>query len=482
MKNTTMQLGDQQVVAELQEQSAGKVLPAWWIVFMRELSELWIWGKALTLIILYSVYLGISSYVFAANSELSLIPPKEMVYLIISNSITVGLFVALIIGADSFSGERERSTLEALLLTPARRTQIVIGKFLASVSPWPVALAITLPYIIVLSQGDEILGTALLWAAILGSLLSPAFTGFGMLMSIWSGSNRTSLFASLTVYLLFLLPVQFPGSAQTGTFGKLLKKLDPLEGADHFLEKIIVNNRTAQELMPFLWGSIVFAILIFVVLFFFAAPRLQLDGGLPIKFRRNSKRGIASVLLIAFLLLGMSTSRGQALHLRSTQSNSENLQITIDKTTAATKNGDKVEFHTTVKNNASQASPPLIVAMNIINLSSTGDVVDPEDWSPERTQYLKALQAGESTSQTWVLNTILEGNYMVYVVLIPEPLDKNSTSQPVTSQGIHVTVAHFARLNPGGILPFAVGIPILLVLVLFGVLRVRRRGVDMGNS
>src|SRR5262245_5420689 len=142
MNNPTLQLGDKQAVGELQGQSTGRPLPAWLLVFLRELNELWIWGKALTLVILYSLYLGVSSYIFAASSELSLIPPKEMVYLTISGAITVGLFVALIIGADSFSGERERSTLEALLLTPANRTQIVFGKFLASISPWPMAMLI----------------------------------------------------------------------------------------------------------------------------------------------------------------------------------------------------------------------------------------------------------------------------------------------------------------------------------------------------
>src|SRR5574339_100991 len=265
MSNVTVPLTDKLNAHEQLAIETSRSQPAWWVVFKRELGELWIWGKALILIILYSIYLGISSFVFASNSELSLIPPKEMIYLTLSGAITVSLFVALIIGADSFSGERERSTLEALLLTPANRRQIVIGKFLASISPWPVAMLIAIPYAIVLSQGDEILPTGLLWGAILGSLLSPAFTGLAMIISLWSASNRTSLFASLTVYLLLFLPVQFPGSAQTGTFGILLKQLNPLEGADHFLEKIIVNNRTPGELMPFLWGSIIFALLIFGV-------------------------------------------------------------------------------------------------------------------------------------------------------------------------------------------------------------------------
>ena len=460
---------------------SNRQLNTWRLVFLRELSELWIWGKALILIILYSIYLGVSSFVFAANSELSLIPPKEMIYLTISGAITVSLFVALIIGADTFSGERERSTLEALLLTPANRSQIVVGKFFASTSPWPVAMVIAIPYVLILSQGDEILGTALLWGAILGSLLVPAFTGFGMLVSIWSGSNRTSLFTSLTVYLLFLLPVQFPGGAQTGTFGRLLKKLDPLEGADHFLEKIIVNNRTVQELLPFIWSSVIFALLIFGILFFFAAPRLRLDGGLPIKLQRKKRGVFVSIFLIAYLLFSI----GVVIPVKAIEPVNQGalgtLEIDIDKTTAVTNNGDKVEFHTSVTNKDTTPSPPLIVAMNIINLNATGDVVDPEDWSPERTQYLESLAPGETRTQTWILNTILEGDYMVYVVVIPAPASEDSTSQPVASPGIHVKVNPFARINPGGILPLAIGIPILLVLLLVGLLRLRRRSFDIGK-
>ena len=453
-------------------------LPTWWIVFIRELSELWVWGKALTLILLYSLYLGVSSYVFAANGELSLIPPKEMIYLTISGAITVGLFIALIIGADSFSGERERSTLETLLLTSASRRQIVVGKFLASITPWPVAMLIAIPYVVVLSQGDAILGSAILWGAVMGTLLSPAFTAFAMLVSAWSGSNRTSLFASLTAYLLFVLPVQFPGGAQAGTFGRLLKQLNPLEGADHFLEKIIVNNRTAGELMPFLWASIIFAILVFVLLFLFAAPRLRVDGGIPVKTHRRKSSAVLGMTLIA-LLLSSQTFPARALEMSQLESGA--LQISIDKSSAVTKNGDKVEFHTVVTNNDTTASPPLIVAMNIINLDAQGDVVDPEDWSPQRSQYLASLAPGESADQSWLINTILEGEYMVYMVVVPAPSSLDATSQPVASSGIHLKVNPFTRLNPGGILPLAFGTPIILLLIMMGIIRVRRRGIDTGG-
>lgn len=477
MSNKTIQPNDNRIVGERRGKSSNRMLPIWWIVFKRELSELWVLGKAFYLIILYSIYLGVASFVFASNNELSLIPPREMVYLILSNAINIGLFVTLIISADTLSGERERATLEALLLTPANRRQIVVGKFLASISPWPLAFAITVPYVFVLSQGNDIVGTALLWGVLLGTLLALAFTGFGMLVSIWSNSNKTSLFVSLTVYLLLFLPVQFPGNAQTGTMGKLLKKLDPLEGADHFLQKIIVNNRTASELLPFLWASIIFAVLVFLLLFFYAAPRLSLDGGIPIKMRRHQGPRIVSILLVGLLLLSMGTSPALAL-----QSPQATLQISVDMNYKAVKMGDKIEFNTTVTNSDTRDSSPLIVAMNIINLDAKGDVVDPEDWSPERTQYLEPLGAGKSVTQSWTLNPILGGNYMVYIVLIPTPGSLESTSQPVASSGIHVTVQAVTMLNPGGVLPLAIGIPILLILSLVLLLWFRRRGIDSGNS
>jgi hypothetical protein len=146
------------------------------------------------------------------------------------------------------------------------------------------------------------------------------------------------------------------------------------------------------------------------------------------------------------------------------------------------KTGDTVEFNTAVTNTSAEASPPLIVAMNVINLDATGDVVDPEDWSPQRTQYIETLGAGQTASQHWIINTILDGDYMVYMVLIPEPGSQETTSQPVASTGIHLTVTPFTRLNPGGILPYVIGGPVVLAVATFLIYRLRRQAIDTGGS
>jgi len=76
----------------------------------------------------------------------------------------------------------------------------------------------------------------------------------------------------------------------------------------------------------------------------------------------------------------------------------------------------------------------------------------------------------------------LDGNYMVYMVLIPAPDSQATTSRPVASSGIHLTVTPFTRLNPGGVLPFAIGGPIVLVAAMFIIYRLRRRQIDAGGS
>jgi ABC-2 type transport system permease protein len=454
-----------------------KAKPAWWLIFTRELADLWIGGKALNLILIYSVLLGIMVYVYSFNSELSLIPPKEMVYEMLKNAMAVSLFIGLIIGADSLSGERERSTLEGLLLTPASRRQIVVGKFLAGNSAWPVAFLIAIPYLYIISQGDEVLLPAILWGALLGTVLVLAYNGLGMLVSFWSSSNKVSYFVSLGLYILFLVPAQLPGRAQTGAAGQFLQWVNPLAAVNHFLSKHLVNYRTVAEFGTWLISPAVFAILVLGLLLLFAGPGLRLEAGKSSRFWSFLARK-AGLAVIACLLV--TSAAAPALAFQGEQPPA-GLQISIDMAYTVVKTGDKVEFNTRVTNNGAEESPPLIVAMNIINLDATGDVVDPEDWSPQRTQYLESLGKGQSANLAWIINTILDGDYMVYMVLLPEPAGTESTSQPVASSGIHLTVTPFTRLNPGGVLPFAIGGPVLLLLGIIVLYRVRRRNIDMGG-
>jgi ABC-2 type transport system permease protein len=107
----------------------------WIVVTSQELSALWRGGKIPALFVPFSIVLSFMSYLLATNKELSLTPPKEMVFFILQITIAVSLLISLIIGANAISEEQENETLEGLLVTPVSRRQIILGKFLAAYRP-----------------------------------------------------------------------------------------------------------------------------------------------------------------------------------------------------------------------------------------------------------------------------------------------------------------------------------------------------------
>jgi ABC-2 type transport system permease protein len=454
--------------------------PAWWLVFIRELTDLWVGGKALILVFIYSVFLGVVAYVIASNSELSLIPPKEMVYETIKNVMAVSLFIGMIIGADSLSGERERNTLESLLLTPTSRRQIVAGKFLAAVTFWPVAFIIAIPTFKLLSQGDEIFNQGLIWGGLLGTLLVFAFVGLGMLVSFWSNSNKTSYFVSLGIYILFLVPAQLPGTAQTGAAGQFLQWINPIAAVNHFLSKHLVNNITFSEFWTWLESPVFFGIMILGMLFLYAAPGLRLENGRKSKLWVSLSRAFGlGIIALPLMITGVSPVMALRPH---TAVGTEPISIDISMKTRTVRASESILFDTVVTNNTTQMSPTIFVAMNIINLDKAGEPIDPEDWSPQRTQSVNPLAASASTTLSWRVNAILDGNVMIYIVAIPQPESHDVTSHPIASPGIHLTVTPFTKLNPSGVLPVAMGGPFLLLIIIYFVNRFRNQSIDMGGS
>ena len=455
---------------------ASSASSSWWVMFSKEMRDLWIGGRALNLTIAYTVLLGGYAYWMASSSGVSLIPPKEMVFELLKAALLAGVFMGLIVGADSLSGERERATLEGLLLAPTSRRSLVVAKFLAACSMWPVLLLITVPLFKVLSQGDEVFGQAVLWGSMFGFALT-GFTALGMTVSWRSVSNKTSMAISLALFLLFALPTQLPGNAQGSVVGLFGQAVNPLGAYRHFLAKVLVNNALPEQVWANALAPFVFGVLMIGFLVLYVGSHLHLDAVAP-RRRRMAPATVTAAILIAGVLgaFGAAPARAQEAV------TPPRLKVSISMTDSTVRAGGTILFQTVVTNDQAEPSHPVIVAMNIINLNKHGDVVDPEDWSPQRTQYVEPLGPGQSTPLDWRINAILDGNFMVYMVAIPAPVSSEATSQPVASSGIHLTVTPFTKLNPGGVLPYAIGGPLLLVVVIFFVYRHRRRQIDAGGA
>ncbi|WP_433003637.1 ABC transporter permease [Kribbella sp. CA-294648] len=248
----------------------------WLIVADREIRDLWLGGRGLALLLAYAVVLSVTTYLTATNEALNFLEQREAVSLTLQVAVAIGALLALLAAADAISGERERGTLEALLLAPIPRPAVVIGKGLAAVTLWLAAFVVAVPYVWYLGRGVGVVRTALLNGFLVGSLLSLAMIGLGLLISTFAESNRVSLSVSVFALLALFAPTQLPSSAQRGWFGDLLLRGDPFTAGLRYLGRTIINTRTFAQEGHWLVGPAIAAALT-LALALVVSRRLRLD-------------------------------------------------------------------------------------------------------------------------------------------------------------------------------------------------------------
>jgi hypothetical protein len=145
--------------------------------------------------------------------------------------------------------------------------------------------------------------------------------------------------------------------------------------------------------------------------------------------------------------------------------------LAIDRPEVATSLGKKFSFATKIANPGSAATAPLVAHLNILTLRP-GVYVDPEDWSSRRTVFIGSIPAGASRNVTWTIHAVNAGSLAAYVAVLPQ---NRPTAAPVTGPPIRIAVADRKTINSGGVLPLALGVPVAVGALAFGVRAVRRR-------
>jgi sodium transport system permease protein len=141
----------------------------------------------------------------AGNAFLSFFLP----YILITMALTGGLSAAI----DASAGERERKTLESLLLTPAPRSRILLGKILAvSVISLVAALAAIGSMLLALSQIplldthvslSPLAAAVMVWLAI---LLAACFSSLTLTLGTLAKNFRQGQAYSTPLYFITIFP------------------------------------------------------------------------------------------------------------------------------------------------------------------------------------------------------------------------------------------------------------------------------------
>ena len=262
-----------------QQRAEGKGSSGWVVVLQQELRDLWLGGRGLMLSFAFSILVSVIAYLVATNTALNFLEQRESVNLTLQVAIAVGGLLALLTAADAISGERERGTLESVLLSPVSRRQLASGKLLAALSLWLAAFAITVPYVWFLGRGVGIVGDALATGLVVGTLLAVFLASFGIVVSLFTSSNRVSLSLSLFGLLALFAPTQLPSSAQKGWAGELLLRVNPVTAGEHYVGKIVVSGHTWSEDVSWLISPVVAAVVFALAAPVLGARFIRLRGG-----------------------------------------------------------------------------------------------------------------------------------------------------------------------------------------------------------
>jgi ABC-2 type transport system permease protein len=255
--------------------------PASVVVLQQELRDLWLGGRGLLLSFGFSVLLSVIAYLAATNQALNFLEQRETVTLELQVALGIGALLTLLAGADAISGERERGTLETLLLTPASRREIASGKLFAALSLWLAAFAITVPYVWFLGRGIGTVGNALAAGVVVGTLLAVFLASLGIVVSLFAGSNRVSLSLSLFILLAFYAPTLLPTGAKQGWVGDLLLRVNPIMSGEDYVGKILVSGHPWSQDLSLLASPIVAAVVFAAAAQILGARFVRLHGGSP---------------------------------------------------------------------------------------------------------------------------------------------------------------------------------------------------------
>ena len=122
--------------------------------------------------------------------------------------------------------------------------------------------------------------------------------------------------------------------------------------------------------------------------------------------------------------------------------------------------GDFVTVNGTITNTGSSPISGVTTYLSLVD-ADLHVPVDLEDWSAEKGLYIGTIDTAQSLPLNWKIHFVKAGHYSL--VLVATQTDRNV---PQVSTVTHFIVNPKRTLNPGHVLPVALGVPVLLAFLL----------------
>ena len=186
--------------------------------------------------------LSVFSLLLVSNTELSLLDNAQAVYMMSAIIITLALLIIVIRGGDGFAGERERETLETLLITPISPAEIAFAKLMGLLFTWLIIFVLSIPYLWAVGSTGQNLFSALIYLFVAGTLLVAIFGGFMLALSIRMKTFRGALSIGLTAFLLSGSPILLGPSLRQSAVGRFVDLINPFAISINMLDSAVIDS------------------------------------------------------------------------------------------------------------------------------------------------------------------------------------------------------------------------------------------------
>ncbi|MBQ2592150.1 MAG: ABC transporter permease subunit [Candidatus Riflebacteria bacterium] len=212
--------------------------------------------------IVFSAFLLVMGYffwVFLLSSQIASLTP------ILSNSAFILLIVSPILTMRLISEEKKNKTIELLLTSPISPTEIIIGKFIASLLLYCLLFLFTLEFPFIIYHYSPEFDWGPVYTGYLGLvLMGSAFISVGLFASTISENQIISAMACFGILLLFWF-FGWSKDIFENAFGQILSNLSLFDRFSDFLRGIIDS------------GNVIFFIVFTFIWLFLATRVLESD-------------------------------------------------------------------------------------------------------------------------------------------------------------------------------------------------------------
>ncbi len=151
-----------------------------------------------------------------------------------------------------------------------------------------------------------------------------------------------------------------------------------------------------------------------------------------------------------------------------------NLPLVLDITSSKDLNGTAGDFVTVQAQITNISQQPVTDITTYLSLVDNENKlpVDLEDWSAEKGLFIGTIEPNQAFPLNWKIHFVKAGTYSLVIVataLISET--------PQVSKITHFKVSSKHNLNPGKVLPVALGEPIILLFIM-GLINYKRQRVE----